>query len=247
MKLKQVLGLLFLVVLVIAISGCQKQTAPSAPVAPVQQPETPSAPSAPTAPETKPAETTPSGTQTLENVKEVSEGYCGDNICQNVEKQYADSKVECVFQDCTIAGHYTEDNYNCPGDCGATCGPTTTIGIKAGTCKMLPTGDIQVTIVNSGYNKIDGFLFYVAEMPIGVNGQVGFDTSEKGLDTKQATTNIEYNVLLRTSGEYTIDVAKWKEKFGKVDHVEIMPRVLVDGQTKECANQKVLLPLSSCK
>lgn len=238
MKIRQILGLLMMIVLVVAISGCTKKQ-PT-----VQQPTAPTAPSQPT-----PAgsETTPAAKEQLTNAKATSEGFCGDNVCQNVEHQYPNDKLVCVYQSCTVAGQYTENNYNCPGDCGTTCTEDTTIGVKPGSCKTLSNGDIEFTIVNSGYKTIDGFFFYVAEKSVSLEGQVGYDSSEKGLDSKQGDTNLEYSGALRTSGTYTVDISSWKEKFGNVDHIEIMPRVVADGQTKECSNQKNLLPLRNCQ
>lgn len=240
MKIRQVLGLLIMVVLIVAISGCKK----SEPAA--QQPTAPVAPTAPTAPQTGDGNT-PSVKEQLENTQATSEGFCGDNICQNVEHQYPNDKLTCSYQDCTIAGKYTENNYNCPGDCGTTCTTDTVIGVKPGSCKTLSNGDIEFTIVNSGYKTIDGFFFYVAEKSVAVQGQIGYDSSEKGIDSKQSGTNTDYDTSMSTSGTYTVDISKWKEQFGSVDHIEIMPRVVDGGQTKECSNQKNLLPLRSCQ
>lgn len=237
MKIRQILGLLTMIVLVVAISGCTKSAQPTA-----QQPTAPSAPTQPTAPSAPTQTETPAAKEQLTNAQATSEGFCGDGICQNVEHQYPNDKVICE-QTCTIAGQYTENNFKCPGDCGTTCTVDTTIGFKPGTCKTLSNGDIEFTIVNSGYKKIDGFFFYIAEK----SGQVGYDSSEKGLDSKQEAGNTNYDTAARTSGTYTVDISTWKEKFGNVDYIEIMPRVVDGGQTKECSNKKILLPLSSCQ
>ncbi len=239
MKIRQVLGLLIMVVLIVAISGCKK----SEPVA--QQPTAPVAPSVPT--ESQTGDGTPSAKEQLKNTGSASNGFCGDNVCQNVEHQYPNDQLTCSVVGCTIAGQYTENNYNCPGDCGTTCTTDTVIGLKPGTCKVLSNGDVEFTIVNSGYKTIDGFFFYIAEKSITGQGKVGYASSEKGLDSKQSGTNLKYDGSAKTSGTYTVDISTWKEKFGSVDHIEIMPRVVDGGQTKECSNQKVLLPLRNCQ
>jgi hypothetical protein len=228
MKMRHFLGFLVIIALVAAISGCTKNTQP-AQVAP-----TPSAP-APSAQTTAPsAQTTAPGEQ-LNNAKETGSSICGDGICQNVEHLYPDAGVVCSINDCTISGQYTENNYNCPKDCGTKCSINAVIGFNpANVCALQPNGDIQLTIKNSGKGKIDGFLFYISQSPVGAEGKIDITTSEKGIDVGE-------------SGVYTLDISKWKQEFGSVDHVQIMPRIIENGQTKECSNQKNLIPLRVCK
>ncbi len=222
MKMRHMIGLLVLIVLVVSISGCKKQ-APAVPTAPVETPKV-----------TEPAKEIPKAKEQLKNVQETSTGFCGDNICQNVENQYPDSKVVCGVTGCTINGKYTENNYNCPRDCGTTCTENTVIGFKPPACKLLSNGDIQLSITNSGRDTINGFLFYVSEKPVAEAGRVGYSTSEKDLAKGE-------------TGVYTVDVAKWKEQFGSINMIQVMPRIIENGQTKECSNQKNIVPMSSCK
>jgi len=160
--------------------------------------------------------------------------FCGDNVCENVEALYPSEKLMCDVMKCTINKMYTENSYICPGDCGLKCDESVNIGFAPGSCKITEEG-ITVNVKNSGRGNITGLLFYIASSREGdVTTQIGYGTSD---------AEIESGV----TKEIRISLSEWKEKFGTVHHVQVVPRQNVDGQVKECSNKKVYIPLTSCR
>ncbi len=160
--------------------------------------------------------------------------FCGDNVCENVESLYPSEKLICDVMKCTIKNVYTENSYICPGDCGFKCDESVNIGLTPGSCKF--SGEnLVVNIKNSGRDKISGLLFYIASSREGdIKTQIGYGKSDVEFDAG-------------TTKEISIEISDWKEKFGTVHHVQIVPRQNVDGQVKECSNKKIYLPLTSCR
>jgi len=179
-------------------------------------------------------ETIPVSHEDIKKSMKDAKQFCGDNVCENMESFYPTEKLVCDVMKCTINNVYTENSYICPGDCGLQCNESVNIGLTPGSCKF-SGGDLVVNIKNSGRDKISGLLFYIASSREGdIKTQIGYGTSEIEIDAG-------------TTKEVSIEISNWKEKFGTVHHVQIVPRQKVDGQIKECSNKKVYLPLTSCR
>ena len=174
-------------------------------------------------------------TQTKEQTKlEGAKQFCGDNVCENIESLYPSDELVCDVMKCSIGKMYTENSYICPGDCGLKCDESVNIGFAPGSCKITEDG-INVNVKNSGRGNITGLLFYIASSREGdVTTQIGYDTSDASIESG-------------VTKEIRISLTEWKEKFGTVHHVQIVPRQNVDGQIKECSNKKVYIPLTSCR
>lgn len=98
-------------------------------------------------------------------------------------------------------------------------------------CDKLATGNIAVSLINSGRGTIEGAWIYV----IAEDGTMGYEEVRESIPVGEVKT-------------YEIDLNKWEEKLGSVEKVQIGPEDIVDGTIKVCANQKQhIVPKVNCR
>ncbi len=159
----------------------------------------------------------------------IGEGYCGDDICQNLETQFPNKKVVCdrITRTCTINNKQTENNYVCERDCGIKCDEKVQLGFKPNGCQYTINKDIEVTLINTGKGDINGgFIYFIT----GANDEVEVQTT-----TKELKQNSE--------SPYIINIP---EELKPIKSIQIMPRVIKSNIVRDCSNKKLSLHLNSC-
>jgi hypothetical protein len=159
-------------------------------------------------------------------------GYCGDEVCANAEAKYPGEDVKCDISAnrCTVGGAYTENAFICPSDCGIDCAEDITLGYRPGTCVITTEGDAELEIVSSGHGDVDGGLIFFVQAE---TGEVGFDSSTQVL--KSGDTY-----------KFTVEISDWEGMYGDLKQIQVLPRIVEDGETKACSNKKLSLPITSC-